>query len=160
MITATSELEAGPRPFYLHLARVALALLVLSLSSNWLNAASWGSGSINILWPSTGLLIGVLLCVPRRRWAAFIIVGFLIDLLISVSPPLKQTFATALYYAICNVIEVLLAASLLRRWVAPELDISRSRQLIALLIFGAVLAVAVASAFAAIWYDGRFGAPN
>jgi diguanylate cyclase (GGDEF)-like protein/PAS domain S-box-containing protein len=162
MTTATAEphLEAGARPAYLQLVRVALVLLLLSFSSNWLNAASWGSGSINILWPSTGFLIGVLLCAPRRRWPAFIFVGFLVDLLINVSPPLKETLGASFYYAGCNVIEVVLAASLLHRRIAPDLELSRPRQLIALLFYGAILATAVASAFAAMWSDGSLMVPN
>ena len=108
-----------------------------------LNIRSWRSGGVTILWPSNGLLLGVLLCAPRRQWAAYLTVGFAVDL----GTNLALSFApwTSTYIASCNMLEVGIAAALLYRTISPRPDLTERRQLLSLLVYGVLLAPAIAS---------------
>ncbi len=161
MTTSRSELQSQPStaPTLWHLAKIALVLALLSYGAGWLNSESWGSKSVSTLWPSTGLLLGVLLCLPRAQWAKYIVAGFVIDLTVNLSPPLHEPFAIALYLAMCNVIEVLLAAYLLHGRISARTGFT-PRQLIYLFAYGVIVAPAVASLFASVSLTGSFGWPT
>ncbi len=133
-----------------HLAVSALILGCASFGAVSLNSTSWTTGNISILWPSTGLLIGILLCLPRRQWPIYIAMGFCLDVTINTLPPVRQTFPFCAYLALCNVVEVSLGAWLLYPALAHKRYLAQPRQLISLLVFGVVLAPAVASFFAAL----------
>ena len=161
MTTSHSEPQSQPStaPTLWDLASIALILALVSFGADWLNASSWGTNNISILWPSTGLLLGVLLCLPRAQWRKYIFAGFAVDLVVNLSPPLRETFSVALYLAICNVIEVLLAAYLLHGTISARPGFSRPRQLIHLFAYGVILAPAIASFFASVCLTGSFGWP-
>jgi diguanylate cyclase (GGDEF)-like protein/PAS domain S-box-containing protein len=142
-----------------HLASITLILVFLSYGAGWLNAESWGTKSVSTLWPSTGFLLGVLLCLPRAQWSKYIVAGFVVDLVVNLSPPLNEPFSIAIYLALCNVIEVLLAAYLLHGTISAKPGFSRPRQLIQLFAYGVIVAPAVASLFASFSLTGRFGWP-
>ena len=72
----------GRFPPYWALAGIGLFLGLFSYCALLLNVRS---GGITILWPSNGLLLGVLLLTPRRQWLAYIAVGVLVDLGINLS---------------------------------------------------------------------------
>jgi diguanylate cyclase (GGDEF)-like protein/PAS domain S-box-containing protein len=144
----------------LHLAATAITLGCVSGGAILLNAASWGAGSISILWPSTGLLIAILICLPRKQWPVYLAVAAAIDLLINEFIPPVRPFPGMLYLAGCNVIEVLLAAWLLQPVFTPLRYLTRPGQLVRLLAYGVVLAPAVASLFAACYLSGSFGRPT
>jgi diguanylate cyclase (GGDEF)-like protein/PAS domain S-box-containing protein len=159
MTTSRSELQSQPStalPLW-HLAKIAVVLALLSYGASWLNRESWGTKSVSTLWPSTGLLLGVLLCLPRAQWAKYIVAGFVIDLMVNLSPPMHEPFAIALYLAMCNVIEVLLAAYLLHGRISARTGFSRPHQLIYLFAYGVIVAPAVASLFASVSLTGSFG---
>ena len=155
-----SHREPGSALSLKHLFGTALLLGCVSLGAVLLNASSWGAGSINILWPSTGLLIGILLCLPRKQWPIYIAVGFVIDLTVNVLTPPVSVLPVSLYLAGCNVIEVSLAAWLLKSTLSPQSYLTRSGQLIRLLAYGVILAPAIASFFAAFCLSGSFGKPT
>ena len=161
MTTSRSVPQSQPSssPPLLHVASITLVLALLSYGAGWLNAESWGSRSVSTLWPSPGLLLGVLLCLPRARWAKYVAAGFVVDLAVNLSPPLNETFSIALYLAMCNVIEVLLAAYLLHGTISARPGFSRPRQLIHLFAYGVILAPAVASLIASAGLTGSFGWP-
>lgn len=143
-----------------HLAGTAITLGCVSGGAILLNAASWGAGSISILWPATGLLIGILICLPRRQWPAYLAISVVIDLLINVFIPPARPFSGMLYLAGCNVIEVSLAAWLLQPVFSPQFYLTRPSQLVRLIAYGVVLAPGVASLFAACYLSGSFGRPT
>ena len=161
MTTSHSEPQSQPStsPALWHLAGVALILALLSYGAGWLNAESWGTTSVSTLWPSTGFLLGVLLCLPRAQWAKYIATGFAIDLAVNLSPPLHETFTVAVYLALCNVLEVSLAAFLLDGTISARPGFTRPRQLIHLFAYGVILAPGVASLFASVCLTGSFGWP-
>jgi diguanylate cyclase (GGDEF)-like protein/PAS domain S-box-containing protein len=133
-------------PSLWRLAGVALALACLELVAQMLNLHSWQAGGVTILWPANGLLLGVLLCSRRRHWPAYIIVGFAVDLVINRF--LSFSFWPSAYWAVCNMLEAGLAAVLLYRAISPNPDLTQRRQLMRLVLYGVVLAPAVASLIA------------
>ncbi|MBB5345033.1 bifunctional diguanylate cyclase/phosphodiesterase [Tunturibacter empetritectus] len=140
------------------LTTVALVLVCLGYAALLLNIRSWDNGGVTILWPSNGLLLGVLLCSRRRQWAAFLAVGFAVDLGLN----LGLTFApwTSVYLAGCNMLEVGIAAALMYRTISPNPDLTRRRQLMSLLLFGVVLAPAIASALAQLSISNLHAVPR
>src|SRR5271156_2712666 len=127
------------------LAAIGLFLSVLSYSALLLNNRS---GGITIVWPSNGLLLGALLLAPRRQWLAYIAVAFSVDLGVNLS--ISNPSRTSVYLAGCNMIEVLVAAFLLYRTIAPSPDLTRRRQLVSFLACGVILAPAIAAFLASL----------
>lgn len=133
-------------PSLRRLALVGLALACLDTAALLLNMRSWNQGGVTILWPSNGLLIGVLLCCRRRHWPAYLAVGFAVDLGINLA--LSFAFWVSAYLACCNMLEVGIAAALMYRTVSPKPDLTQRKQLISLLLYGVVVAPAIASLLA------------
>src|SRR5580698_7125139 len=137
----------GWLPSISRLVGVGLALVCLDIAALILNRNSWSTGGVTILWPPNGLLLGVMLCVPRRQWPAYLTVGYLTDLGINLALSwhfLPHLWLSA-YLAGCNMLEVSVAAIFLYRTIAPNPDLTQRRQLMSLLLYGVVLAPAVAS---------------
>jgi diguanylate cyclase (GGDEF)-like protein/PAS domain S-box-containing protein len=127
------------------LAGLGILLGLLSYSALLLNLRT---GGITILWPSNGLLLSVLLLTRRRQWPSYLGVAFAVDLGINLS--LANPVGISAYLAGCNMIEVLVAASLLYRVMGPVPDLTRRRQLIYFLAFGVILAPAIAAFLASL----------
>jgi diguanylate cyclase (GGDEF)-like protein/PAS domain S-box-containing protein len=129
------------------LGGVVFVLCCLEISSCLMNIHSWSLGGVTILWPANGLLLGVLLCAPRRQWPAYLAAGFAVDFGInsSLSFHFSLSFWTAAYLSLCNMLEVGLAAALLYRTISPKPDLTQRKQLVNLLLYGVVLAPAVAA---------------
>ncbi len=121
-------------------------LICLDLAASSANMSSWRVDGVTILWPTNGLLLGVLLCAPRRQWAAYFTVGFSVDL--STNLFLRFGFWSSAYIAGCNMLEAGLAAVLLYRTISPRPDLLERRQLLRLVCYGMILAPAVASLLA------------
>lgn len=134
-----------------HLLVCALILAAVTFGAELLNTISWATGNISIMWPSTGLLVGMLLCVPRRHWLAYIAMGTAIDFAANLLPPLRSPLWLACAASACNVVEVTVAAWLLRPALAPERYMARAGQLVRLLIYGVFVAPGVASLCYATW---------
>jgi len=132
-------------PSYWRLAGVGVFLSLLSYSALLLNTRS---GGITLVWPSNGLLLGVLLLAPRRQWLAYIAVAFSVDVGINLS--LSNPVSISFYLAGCNMIEVLVAAFPLYRTIAPAPDLTRRRQLVSFLAYGVILAPAIAAFLASL----------
>ena len=136
--------QNGPRlPTLRRLAGLALVLALLDLATMVLNLRIWQAGGVTILWPTNGLLLGILLCAPRRQWPAYFCVGFAVDCVTNFV--LNQHVGASAYYASCNILETGLAAVLLYRTISPRPDITERRQLVRLVLYGVILAPAVAS---------------
>jgi diguanylate cyclase (GGDEF)-like protein/PAS domain S-box-containing protein len=130
-------------PSFLRLAGVALALALLDVAALMLNLHSWQAGGVTILWPSNGLLLGVMICSPRRHWPAYLTVGFAVDLLIN--HLLSFPLCPSEYLAGCNMLEVGLAALLVSPALSLNPDLTQRRQLLRLIVCGVIVAPAVAS---------------
>lgn len=152
--------ESGSSLSLKHLAATAVILGLVSCGAIFLNSTAWGADSISILWPSTGLLIGILLCLPRRQWPVYIAVGLLVDVIVNAFIHPETPLSGVLYMAGCNVIEVSLAAWLLKPTLSPRSQLSRPDQLIRLLGYGVILAPAIASLFASVYNTISFVRPT
>lgn len=137
------------RPIGRELAILVLLLALISLTTYAFAVQSWNAGGITIIWPSNGFLIGYLLCAPRRRWPAYLAVGLIVDFVVNLY--LKDG-AASIFLAICNMMEVAIAALLLYQPIAPRPDLTRRNQFTALVLYGMILAPAIASGLAAIVY--------
>lgn len=142
-------------PTLARLAGVALVLACLDLAAMLLNIHSLRDGGVTMLWPSNGLLLGILLCAPRRHWPAYIAVGFAVD--VSTNLLLRDPLGSSLYFAGCNMLEAGLAALLLYRTISPRPDLTQRRQLARLILFGVLLAPAVAALVAQ--FDSAYSNP-
>ncbi len=123
----------------------ALILGGVTAGAELLNTISWRHGDISIMWPSTGLLVGMLICAPRRQWPAYIAVATVIDFAATLLPPLNSPPWLSLSASVCNIVEVVVAASLLRPALAPDRYVARASQLASLLIYGVIVAPGIAS---------------
>ena len=145
-------------PSLRRLAIAALALVCLGFAAFLLNVRSWDNGGVTILWPSNGLLLGILLCSRRRHWPAYLAVGFAVDLGINVA----MGFALGIsgYLAGCNMVEVGIAAALMYRTVSPNPDLTERKQLMSLLLYGVVIAPAIASVLAQLSTSNLYLVPR
>lgn len=157
MAGAILRVRSGRMPQPLRLLRVALGLAVLSLASSMLNAESIRMSGVSLVWLSNGFLIGVLLCAPRRQWPAFLLLGYAIDFSLNLTQ--ANTVVTSAFLSLCNMTEVMIAATLMFAVVAPDPDLTEARQLRSLLLNGVLVAPAVASTMAAVYLHFAFGAP-
>ena len=144
-------------PSVWQLAGLALALICLSGAASLINERSWAAGGVTILWPSNGLLIGVLLCAPRRQWLSFLAVGLLIDCVLN--RILGASNFAALYLGCCNMTEVLVAAVPLYRVISPKPDLTQRKQFLSFLLYGVILAPIVASFLSSFQSARSFSLP-
>src|SRR6476646_5463717 len=144
-------------PSVWQLAGLALALICLSGAASLINERSWSAGGVTILWPSNGLLLGVLLCAPRRHWLSYLAVGFMVDC--GLNRVLGCTNFAALYLSSCNMTEVLVAAVPLYRIISPTPDLTQRKQLKAFLIYGVIVAPTVASFLSSFQTAQSFSLP-
>jgi len=140
------------------LAGLACLLGFLSFATSELNTSSWDAGGVSILWPTNGFLVGVLLCQPKRQWAAYIAIGSLIDF--SVNWNLQSHISIALFFTFCNTAEVWMAAWLLYPAIAAKPDLTTRKQLIVFLSYGVFLAPAVTAFLASFAQNGSFHRPT
>jgi diguanylate cyclase (GGDEF)-like protein/PAS domain S-box-containing protein len=141
--TTFGEVESYSPPFALQLVQIALLLAILGTAALLLNLHSWKMGGVTILWPSNGLLLGICLRSPRRKWLWYFVVGFVVD--VAVNFILGFNFWPSAYTGLCNMLEVGIAAALMYRTISPKPDLTERRQLRALLLYGVVVAPAIAS---------------
>ena len=127
--------------------RFITALLLvssLSFSGNYLNERSWAVGGNTILWLPNAMLLGILLCEPKRLWAVYAAIGFLVDLTLNLSMHPADLLSDGLL-SCCNMFEVLLPAFLLFRLIARKPDLTQRKQLIAFFAYAVILAPLLAS---------------
>ncbi|WP_128913334.1 bifunctional diguanylate cyclase/phosphodiesterase [Granulicella sibirica] len=143
-------------PPVLRLARLAVCLACLAVTAQLLNRQSVAMTGVSLVWLSNGFLIGVLLASRRPQWPAFILLGLFVDVMVNMvlgDPP-----GPALYFGLCNMVEVALGALLMYRFVAEDPDLTQVRQL-GSLMFGALFASSVASALASTYISFHGGRP-
>jgi diguanylate cyclase (GGDEF)-like protein/PAS domain S-box-containing protein len=136
---------------------IALLLGFLSFASREMNLNSWDAGGVTILWPTNGLLLGILLCSPKRHWPVYLAVAGVIDVLMNLS--LSDRLHIAVYLSVCNLLEATIGGLLLYKVIAAKPDLTQRRQLVAFLSYGVVLAPLLAS-FAASFAQNGYFAPT
>ncbi|MEM7164751.1 MAG: MASE1 domain-containing protein [Planctomycetota bacterium] len=104
--------------------------------------------SVSVLWPASGVMLAVLFLMPWRFWPLVLGVGLGCEF--AVARAIDNSGGPVGFADIASQIEALVGASLLRWFVGRQIDSSRFRDTLALAVFGAVLAPAVA-AFLGVW---------
>ena len=131
------------------LIRLAAVFALASLSS-WLGIVlSHQSEGVATIWLSNGLIFGLLITQPRRRWLAYFTAGLCADTLADVF--YGDTFRLAFGVSLANSVEVVSSCILLTLWFDSPLDLSKRRSLIAFLLVSVLGATAFTSALGAWW---------
>src|ERR1700730_5869258 len=118
---------------------------ILALAAAYLVAAKFGltlasdAEQVSVVWPPTGIAVAALLLLSRRAWPGVMLGAFLANATAH-EPPW-----TAFGIAIGNTLEALTAVWLLRRVVHFDLRLARIRDVLALLVAGAVIGTAVSA---------------
>lgn len=139
------------------LLKVGLGIVFLSATASLLNHQSDVQGGPSVIWLSNGFLMGVLLCAPRRHWPSLLALGCLIDFGINLG--LKTPVSVSVYFSLCNMIEVIVGASLMFRAISPSPDLTQPRQLKSFLLYGVLLAPILASLLSVIGLRQWLGTP-
>jgi PAS domain S-box-containing protein len=125
----------SPRPKFLHLALFPAAYLLGSWLGHWLTLLP-GSGVT--LWPPSGLYLAVLLLSEKRHWPWWILAGLPAEAagdLWLFHIPLSAAFSIYLG----NTLEALVGASLVRGWCGAPFQLRGLREVLVLILFGALL---------------------
>ncbi len=139
------------------LIKVGLGCVVFAAASSLLNARSNAEHGPSVIWLSNGFLVGVLLCSPRRQWPTFLALGAAIDFAVNVG--LDNPLGVSLYFTACNLIEIVLASSLMYRTIAPCPDLTEPPQLRSFLFYGVFIAPLIASLLSVIGLHQWLGTP-
>ncbi len=106
-------------------------------------------------FPADGVLTAFLLCHPRRSWWNFLLAAWVGD---AISILLLGGFlGTSGFMAFCNVLEVLIAALLLRSAIDREKDLASPAMTVQFLLFAVGLAPAISELLASVYYHFVFG---
>src|ERR1700756_1746360 len=84
-------------------------------------------GFATLVWPPTGIALAALLLYRFRLWPAITIAAFLVNLSIGASP------VEALGIAVCNTLEPLAGAYLLKRFVRFDTSLKRVKDVLGLI---------------------------
>ncbi|CAN5376068.1 hypothetical protein BH10PSE4_BH10PSE4_12120 [soil metagenome] len=114
---------------------VGLAVYALALASL---AFTRDVGRIAAVWPANAVVLAAMLRARRDLWPAILIAGLVGGVAANVT--LGDAPLTALVLASGNIVEVLLAAGLLRGVLGQQIDLSRQRHLLIFLACAGVLA--------------------
>jgi len=110
-------------------------------------AVSWAAvsltrttGSVAAIWPSTAILLGVLLRSKVARWPAYLLAGYAAGCGANLMYGDNLTVAAGL--PLGNVVETFAAALLLRRCFPQGVDLREIRQLVAMVLIAMLAAAA------------------
>jgi diguanylate cyclase (GGDEF)-like protein len=131
------------------LLRLTLIFLFAILCS-WLGIVlSRQSEGVATIWLSNGLLFGLLITQPKRRWLAYFLAGLAADTCADLL--YGDPFQTAIGVSVANSVEVVTSCLLLTLWFDSPLDLSKRKSLVGFLLVSVLGATAIASALGAWW---------
>ncbi len=125
------------------LGKAALLFAVFFASAYFAITLSRNIASVAAIWPATAMAVGVLLMARSREWPVYLLAAGAANFAASVAadvPPVISLGFTAL-----NLMEILLAAGLLRRLRAPADWLGSVRSLMTFLGVAAILAPTAAA---------------
>jgi diguanylate cyclase (GGDEF)-like protein len=131
------------------LIRLASVFALATLCS-WLGIVlSRQSEGVATIWLSNGLIFGLLITQPKRRWLAYFLAGLCADTLADMlyGDPFRLAFGVSL----ANSIEVVSSCLLLTLCFESPLDLSKRRSLVGFLLISVLGATAITSALGAWW---------
>ena len=118
--------------------------------------ASWAgimlshqSEGVATIWLSNGIVFGLLITQPPRRWLPYFALGLAADTVADVV--YGDPFRVAIGVSLANSVEVVTSVLLLTRFFGVPLDLSKRRPLVGFLLVSVVAATAITSALGASW---------
>lgn len=134
--------------------RAAVVRLLVVLAAcclcSWLGIVlSRQSDGVATIWLSNGLLFGLLVTQPKRRWLPYFAAGLTADTLADMI--YGDMFRVAIGVSLANSVEVVLSALVLTLWFGAPLDLTKRRPLVGFLLSSVVVATAITSALGASW---------
>ena len=131
------------------LVRLSFVFALATLCS-WLGIVlSRQSEGVATIWLSNGLIFGLLITQPKRRWLAYFLAGLCADTLADMlyGDPFRLAFGVSL----ANFIEVVSSCLVLTLCFESPLDLSKRRSLVGFLLVAVLGATAITSALGAWW---------
>ncbi|MBB6144763.1 diguanylate cyclase (GGDEF)-like protein [Silvibacterium bohemicum] len=129
--------------------RLAWVFPLVALCS-WLGIVlSHQSEGVATIWLSNGMIFGLLITQPKRRWLAYFIAGLTADTLADMV--YGDSFRIAIGVSLANSIEVITSTLLLTLWFDWPLDLSKRKSLVGFLMVSVLGATALTSALGAWW---------
>jgi diguanylate cyclase (GGDEF)-like protein len=127
-----------------------VSIFVLTTLCSWLGIVlSRQSEGVATIWLSNGLIFGLLITQPKRRWLAYFLAGLCADTLADMlyGDPFRLAFGVSL----ANAVEVVSSCLLLTIYFGFPLDLSKRKSLVSFLLVSVLGATAVTSALGAWW---------
>lgn len=93
--------------------RLAVCFCAITLATVFVSIFRWNGTAGNLIWVANGLLLAYLLLVPRWRWPAYLVTGFLA--LVAGSTLIHEPWRNGLLFSVLNMLEILISALLMRR---------------------------------------------
>jgi len=122
--------------------RLAGAFLCVGVSILWVGTFDRNETGTNIIWLANGLLLAFLLLAPRWRWKWYLLVAFVAMIL--GSAVIHEPPAVSWLYNTLNIVEVLIAALLLKRKSTDLPIFTDARYLLRFVGFACLLAPTIA----------------
>ena len=157
MALASVEGQSDSSRLALRLLRVGVSLILLAFASALLNDLSAQLNGVSVIWLPNSLMIGVLICTKRRQWPTFFLLAFAVD--ISINFYYGSGVRSALLFSLFNMLEIWIAAHFMERAAVPEPDLTRLDQLKTFLVYGVLLAPAIAAGLASFVIHKDTGHP-
>jgi len=110
-------------------------------------ALAFGPSPVEKLWLPSGLFVAILLRNRYRDWPAFIVPSLVAGLAFTIPLGRSPAIAATLWFG--NLLEALIGAWIVRRFVDPFPDLSTVREVIGLIVGGALIAPAVSAGLGA-----------
>jgi diguanylate cyclase (GGDEF)-like protein len=140
------ERESWPQAAVVRL----VAVFVLVTACSWMGIMlSRQSDGVATIWLSNGMIFGLLITQPKRRWLAYFIAGLTADTLADMV--YGDPFRLAIGVSVANLIEVVSSSLLLTLSFGWPLDLSKRKTLVGFLLISVIGATAVTSAIGASW---------
>ncbi len=138
--------ETWPPSARRRLLLVFLAAAICSWSGIFLSRQSEGVATI---WLSNGIIFGLLITQPPRRWLLYFVAGLTADTLADVV--YGDSFAIAFGVSLANSVEVVSSTLVLTLLFGYPIDLSKRRPLVGFLVVAVVAATALTSMLGSCW---------
>jgi diguanylate cyclase (GGDEF)-like protein len=145
VLSAVSSYESPTHPgvvwrstFFHRLLQLVGVGLIYMIASGVGLALGSQDAQADVIWPANGLLLGLILLSPRRRWFDYLVCSVIANVL------LHEIFnfptSEIVIFSMANVVEILIATLLIRFRDEQQPDLSRPETLWRFLVGGVLLA--------------------
>jgi diguanylate cyclase (GGDEF)-like protein len=139
----TPKPAAVQRPFVLDLAKILLLCAAYYVAARLSLRLALVRGQVTPIWPPTGIALVALLLYGRRLWPGITVGAFLVN------APISPSLLAAAGIAVGNTLAPVIAVSLLQK-VDFRRELERLRDVVAIVILGALLGMLVSATWGAL----------